>query len=85
MLYPTSDVLANYAWFRRVNPDSPMDGLGEALDPLTALSRLTLSTLEESTGHFVDRNLMPLNENERITLKVPSSRGRTLDYFLALK
>lgn len=84
-LYPTSDVLANYAWFRRVNPNSPMDGLGEALDSLTALSRLTLSTLEESIGHFVDRNLMPLNENERIKLNVPSSRGKTLDYFLALQ
>jgi len=83
--YPTSDVLANYAWFRLVNPGAPMEGLGDALDLLSAISRLTLSTLEESIGYYVDRNLMPLEQNERIKLNVPSGKGKSLDYFLSLK
>ncbi|MBP0597749.1 hypothetical protein J8I26_06530 [Herbaspirillum sp. LeCh32-8] len=80
-LYPTSDVFANYAWFRLVNSEAPMTGLGEALDTLTTISRLELSTLEESIGYFVDGNLMPLNQNERVNLKVTNSKENTLTYF----
>lgn len=84
-LYPTSDVMANYAWLRLANPEAPMDGLGDALDVLRSMSALSLSTLEQSIGYFVDRNLMPLSENEPIKLNVPNYKDRGLSYFLSLK
>lgn len=81
--YPTSDAFANYAWIRRVNPDEPMKGLDEALDVLTKLAKLTMGTLEESIGHFVDANLMRLSDNEPLTMFAPSIRDLRLSYFIA--
>ena len=81
--YPTSDVLANYAWFRLVNPDEPMKGLEEALDMLTSITRLTLKALEQSIGYFIDGRLMSLSKNERVRLNVPSIHDQRLRYFLA--
>jgi len=65
--YPASDVFANYAWFRRVNGSEPMKGLREALDVLRRVAGLTLATLEQSIGYFVDRKLVSLGENELVS------------------
>lgn len=81
--YPTSDVLANYAWFRLVNPDEPMKGLDEALSMLRSITSTTLQTLEQSIGYFIDVRLMPLSENERVRLNVPSIHDQRLPYFVA--
>lgn len=81
--YPTSDAFANYAWMKRANPEAPMRGLEDALAVLTKLASLTMETLEESIGHFVDANLMKLGDNEEVTMLAPSISDLRLSYFIA--
>lgn len=81
--HPTSDVLANYAWFRRVNPIEPMNGLDDALGVLTSLSKLTLDTLERSIGHFIDSRLMKREKNKEVKIYAPSINDINLGYFVA--
>lgn len=71
--YPAADVLANYAWFKLVNIDEPMEGFNQALKIIQKLSLLTLQTLEQSIGYFIDRELIPLNQNTMIRLRVTES------------
>ena len=81
--YPASDVLANYAWFRRVNEQEPMRGLGDALGVLTKVARLTMDTREQSIGYFVDRKLVSLSDNEVVTIRAPSIHDFRLGYFVS--
>lgn len=80
--YPASDVFANYAWLRRVNNKEPMKGLGEALAVLKVAADLTLQTLEQSIGYFVDQRLIKLADNDAIKIQAPSIYDLKLDYFV---
>lgn len=81
--YPASDVMANYAWFRLANPNEPMKGLAEALDTIRELAQLTLSSLEQSIGYFVDKNLLELSTNAKIRIPaLQSIHDVRLDYFV---
>lgn len=82
-LYLTSDVMANYAWFRLANPDNPMQGFDEALNTLRELAQLTLSAIEQSLGHFIDVNLMALSDHKKISLPVSQTLNDVdLNYFV---
>lgn len=81
--YPSSDGLANYAWFRLVNPSQPMKGFDEALKVTIKLARLTLSILEESIGNFVDSHLLPLSDHTVVKIPVKQTiHEMRLDYFV---
>lgn len=81
--YPTSDVLANYAWFRLVSPDRPMEGLDFALLATRELSKLVLQALEQSMGNFIDINLAKIESSNEIKIEVPGSLHlMKLDYFM---
>lgn len=81
--YPTSDVLANYAWFRLANPSHPLKGLGEALDTTRELALLTLSVLERSIINFVDSHLHPLSEHTVVKIPVKGTvHEMRLNYFV---
>lgn len=84
-LFPTSDVMANYAWFRLANPKSPMEGFTEALDTIRELAKLTLGTLEYTLANFVDRRLLDLSDNEEIKLTVRDNlKDLRLSYFICV-
>ncbi len=81
--YPASSVMANYSWFRLVNPVEPMKGLEAALDATRKLSSMTLETLEQSIGFFVDTALVSLSENEEVEMLVSESiHEMKLNYFV---
>ena len=81
--YPTSDVLANYAWFRLANPDDPMQGFDDALMASLNLARLTLDAIERSIANFVNIRLMDLGDNKKVELPVAQNINDVrLDYFL---
>lgn len=80
--YPTSDVMANYAWFSLANPEEPMKGFNEALSTIKELASLTLNTLEQSLGYFTNLKLQKLSENNKINLFAESIHDSRLNYFL---
>ena len=81
--YPTSDVMANYAWLKLENPKEPMKGLNEALGTIRELALLTIKTLEQSIGYFVDDKLLKLSENHEIKLSAESIYEIKLNYFVS--
>lgn len=81
--YPTSDVMANYAWFELANPKNPMKGFDEALGTIKELALLTLNTLEQSLGYFTDEKLQKLSDNTKINLLAESIYDSRLNYFLS--
>lgn len=80
--YPTSDVMANYAWFKLANPENPMQGFDEALTTIRKLALLTTDTLEKSLGYFTDQKLQKLSDNKKINLLAESIYDSRLNYFL---
>lgn len=81
--YPTSDVLANYSWFRLANPEKPMEGFDEALHTIRDLANLTMSTLEQTIGYFVDEKLAKLSDSKVMKLQVSESIHEfRLNYFM---
>lgn len=81
--YPTSDVMANYAWFKLANQDEPMKGFDEALGTIRELALLTINTLEQSIGYFTNEKLLALSDNREITLVTQSINDIKINYFLA--
>jgi hypothetical protein len=80
--YPSSDVMANYAWYALANPENPMKGFDEALGTIKELALLTLNTLEQSLGYFTDQKLQKLSDNKKINLLAESIYDSRLNYFL---
>jgi hypothetical protein len=84
-IYATSDVLANMAWYRLVNQDAPIEGLDRAYDSMASLSGEVIKILEMCIGEFVDRNLGPILEGQKISLTVQSRIDDVrLPFFVAL-
>jgi hypothetical protein len=81
--YPTSDVMANYAWYALANPRNPMQGFSEALTTIRELALLTLNTLEQSLGYFTDSKLQDLSDHKKINLFAESIHDSRLNYFLS--
>jgi hypothetical protein len=82
-LYPASDVMANYAWFKLANTNKPMEGFDEALETILVLARETLNTLEQSIGFFIEERLINLSDNEEVTMHVSESiHDVRLSYFM---
>ncbi len=83
--YPTSDVMANLAWFRLVEPNNPIAGLGIALERLQVIARASLDALEVSIGHFINERLVELSNNRQISIKAPETFADfKLHYFLKM-
>lgn len=82
--YPTSDVLANYSWFKRVNLDEPTLGFEDAIDALIQLTQLTLNGLEVAIAHFIDVHLVHFGDSKQITLSGPRLSSLKLPYFVAV-
>lgn len=83
--YPTSDVMANLAWLRLVEPNDPIKGLDMALEILQNIARSTLESLEISIGHFINEKLMDLSDSRPIFLDVPETiENFRLHYFLKI-
>lgn len=78
--YPTSDVMANYAWFKLANSENPIQGFNEALGTTRELALITISTLERSIGYFIDEKLI---DNQTIRLVTESIHEIKLNYFLS--
>lgn len=84
--YPTSDVLANYSWFRLADTNEPMNGLAKALDTLNEISRITLDAIEQSIGYFIDAKLQKLEDSTQVTVFVPSSLSDIeLNFFVGMR
>lgn len=81
--YPTSDVLANYAWFKLANPSDPIKGFDEALGTIRELALTTITTLERSIGYFVEDKLQRLAVNDEIKLSAQSIYEIKLNYFVS--
>lgn len=82
-IYPTSDVMANYAWFKLANPKEPMKGFEEALANIRELALLTIQTIEQSIGYFVNEKLLSFSENDEIKLSAESIYEIKLNYFVS--
>lgn len=81
--YPTSDAMANLAWFRLVCPDDPMKGLDIALSELGNIAQLSLKALEISIGHFINEKLMQFSDNQEVSLTVSETiDSLRLPYFV---
>lgn len=81
--YPTSDVMANYAWFKLANPAKPMIGFDETLRTIRELALLTIDTLEKSIGYFTNEKLLALSDNQEIKLAAESIHEIKINYFVA--
>ncbi len=83
--YPTSDFMANYSWLRLTNSGLPVKALKHALKVERILAALTLSTLEQSIGHFVDTTLMHLSDHEVVKIRMGQSiHDMRLNYFVKI-
>ncbi len=81
--YPASDVLANTAWFRRVNGGDIMEGLKEALAAAKDLTSQVLDVIEQSLTYFISNNLQPLSVHEVVMIPTTQSiHELKLPYFV---
>jgi hypothetical protein len=84
--YPTSDVLANYSWFRLANDQEPMDGLKAALEAANEISALCLNLIELSVGNFIHETLISLESNTEMNIWASSALSDIeLNFFIGMK
>lgn len=81
-LFPTSDVLGNYSWFRLADGTNPVRGLQDALKAAKELCGASLHIIERSLALFVNARMHPLSEYTEVELYVPKIEDINIDFFM---